>query len=139
MPVYGPLIIGNEQFAEETVTEQLYGNNVYGSLVLGEITPEKIAAGKAAAPAAASEPETDDPLALMVAGAAERMVALLGDAYTVSEAEQGLLAHPDIWPDLALAEYGRSKTAGARKGLVKTLLAVESGSDEIKALIASLV
>lgn len=137
MPVYGPLIVGTEQFAEETHIEAVMGNNVYGPLIVGEIKTEK----QSAAPATvvAPESEVDDPLELMVAGATERMTALLGDAYTVSEAEQGLLAHADIWSDLALAEYGRSKTAGARKGLVKTLLAVENGSDDIKALLAPLV
>lgn len=138
MPVYGPLIIGDEQFAEEAHTEQVLGSNVYGPLVVGDVSAAAVVAEKIMAPPAPELTLEQEILQAQVAGATERMAALLGDAYTVSEAEQGLLAHPDIWADLALAEYGRAATAGARKGLVKSLLAHESGSDELKALLGAL-
>ena len=136
MPVYGPLIIGTEQFAEETVNEQVYGNNVYGSLVVGNPKLEK----PAAAPAPAT-PETDDPMALLQAGAIDRMHALLGESYSISEAEAGLLAHPDIWFDLALTELARVATAGARKGLVKSLLASEAreGDEAVRSQLSALI
>lgn len=132
MPVYGHLIIGEAQFAEEVRIEQVMGNNVYGSMVVGELQAEP-----AAAPAA--EDDGDGAFAAACAAASERMTALLGDGYTVTEAEQGLLAHPDIWQDLVLAEIARSKTAGARKGLVKSLLGVEGTEPELRAQLAELI
>lgn len=144
MPVYGPMVIGDEAFAHEAHIEQVMGNNVYGPLVVGELQPRKVAADAPAAPAAPATPELSleqEMAQMQQAGAAERMAALLGESYTVSEAEQGLVAHPEIWFDLALAEMARATTAGARKGLVKSLLAAEprEGDEAIRTQLSALL
>lgn len=124
MPVYGKLILGEDAYAEEARIEAVTGNSVYGALIdLGDRPP---------APAPPPTPQAAD---LTYADAVARMNALLGESYSVADAEQGLLAHPDIWTDLALAELARAATAGVRKGVAKALLATGDGDAATRAML----
>ena len=128
MPVYGSRIIGADAFAAEVVKEQTTGG-VYGNRIpMGAAVPTDPDAPVLFVPAASELPPDD--LTLIVvsqrdaeqfAAASLRMEVLMGESYSLSDAEAALATAPEFWTDLAMAELHRAESAGVRKGMVKLL------------------
>jgi hypothetical protein len=143
MPVYGKMVMGEDAYTQAVEVEVASGGSVYGSMIPqgAALVDAMLAAATQAETNATMAPPTVDDLVTDedIAAAVLRMEGILGASYSVSDAENGLRLSPTIWGDLALAEIGRSETAGARKGIIKALLAmVPEGHEAMAELLGTL-